>query len=103
MASDEVVQVYARVPDATVPAPAIRLVAFDRVRAIAPGATATVELVVAPESHAVVYPVADSVYVERRAVEKGALVLSVGGSQPGRGATLAATVAVASTTLLADC
>ena len=101
--SDEVVQVYARVPDATVPAPAIRLVAFDRVRAIAPGATATVELVVAPESHAVVYPVADSVYIERRAIEKGALVLSVGGSQPGRGATLAATVAVASTTLLADC
>ena len=39
----------------------------------------------------------------RGAVEKGALVLSVGGSQPGRGATLAATVAVASTTLLADC
>ena len=35
--SDEVVQVYASVPDATVPAPRIRLVAFKRVKAVPPG------------------------------------------------------------------
>merc|ERR1712190_256519 len=54
--SDEVVQVYASVPNATVPAPKIRLVAFQRVRDIAPGNSKVVELTIEPESHAVVYP-----------------------------------------------
>jgi hypothetical protein len=46
MASDEVVQVYASLPDATVPAPRVRLVAFQRVRAIAVGASVVVTLTV---------------------------------------------------------
>ena len=50
MESDEVVQVYASLPDATVPAPRVRLVAFQRVRAIAAGASVAVTLTVRKRS-----------------------------------------------------
>ena len=101
--SDEVVQVYAEVPDAALPAPNVRLVAFERIRDVAPGATTTVTLTVSPESHASVDPDPASVYNERLVVETGRLVLSVGGGQPGRAPGVAATVNVTSARLLGEC
>jgi beta-glucosidase len=78
--SDEVVQVYASLPDATVPTPRLRLVAFQRVRDIAPGQGVVVTLTVRPDSHAVVLD-GSSVYDADVAVQAGRLVLSVGGGQ----------------------
>jgi len=80
--SDEVVQVYAQVPEATVPAPRIRLVAFERLTAIPAHSSQKATLTIKPESFAVVHP-STSPYVPQLAVEKGTLVLHVGGSQPG--------------------
>ena len=96
MRSDEVVQVYASVPNSTVPAPRTRLVAFERVRDIAPGASVHLKLIVQPDAHAVVYP-SSSVYEPQLAVERGPLVWSVGGSQDS---ALRAIVQVPSTTML---
>jgi len=106
MASDEVVQVYVKTPDSTVPSPQIRLAAFDRLTNIAPGESRTVELTLTPESHAVVYPNADSVYVEQTAVESGALEVYVGGAQPdddGTNGVLSASVSISDTTMLKAC
>jgi beta-glucosidase len=100
--SDEVVQVYASVPNATVPAPTIRLVAFQRVRDIAPGSHAEVKLTVEPESHAVVYD-SSSPYHGNLQVEAGPLQLFVGGSQPSDGASLKANVVIDSTASVAAC
>jgi len=100
--SDEVVQVFASVPNATVPAPITRLVAFKRVKEIAPGTSIRVELTVTPESHAVVYD-SSSVYVPNLQVEAGLLELSVGGSQAIDGASLSASVAIARTKPLVAC
>ena len=105
VASDEVVQVYAATPNASVPAPRTRLVAFARARDIAPGEARTVTLTVRPASHAVVHPRAD-VYAEPRAIEAGPLVLSVGGAQPTGAAddpTVSATVDIDATAELATC
>ena len=99
--SDEVVQVYAEVPQATVPAPRIRLVAFKRVYAIAAHSSVRVTLSIAPESVAVVYP-SSSPYVPQLAIEQGPLVLHVGGSQPGP-TTLQSTVNITRTASLHDC
>jgi len=96
--SDEVVQVYASVPDATVPAPRIRLVAFERVRDVPPGKTVEVKLTVTPGSHAVVLEGGRSVYDAHSVVQRGRLQLFVGGSQPGKGrGCLNATVSVTNT------
>jgi beta-glucosidase len=78
--SDEVVQVYAALPDATVPTPRVRLVAFQRVRDIVPGQSVVVTLIVRPDSHAVVLE-GSSVYDADVAVQAGRLALSVGGGQ----------------------
>jgi beta-glucosidase len=96
---------YAWLPDATVPAPRIRLVAFERVRAIAPGKSLAVALTVRPESHAVVLEGGPSVYDADVAVQSGRLLLSVGGGQPtgAGGGTLSATVAVPKSSLLRNC
>jgi hypothetical protein len=101
------VQVYASTPGSSVPAPRTRLVAFERVENIQPGQKVVVELTVAPESHAVVIP-AESVYTEQLQVEAGALVLSVGGAQPGTGTAPSdncahMTVQVADTSMLHLC
>ena len=53
MDSDEVVQVYVSQPDASVPAPRIRLAAFARVH-IRAGQTVTVPLAIQPDSHTVI-------------------------------------------------
>lgn len=100
--SDEVVQVYASVPNATVPAPTIRLVAFRKVRSIAPSRSAIVKLTIEPESHAVVLP-SSSPYKPNLQVEAGHLQLFVGGSQPGDGPVLEALVMVKSSASLDSC
>jgi beta-glucosidase len=102
--SDEVVQVYASLPDATVLAPRVRLVAYQRVRAIAPGASALLTLTVRPDSHAVVLDDGSSVYDADVVVEGGRLQLSVGGGQPNpHGGTVSATVAVTESSPLGRC
>ena len=57
-------------------------VAFKRVRAIAPGQSVEVALTVRPDSHTVVLDSGPSVYDADVTVQKGRLVLSVGGRQP---------------------
>jgi len=84
--SDEVVQVYLQQPDATVPAPHVRLGAFERVH-VAVGETVTVKLSIPPETHAVVlngdvsgneiYTAGDS-----QVVQAERLQLFAGGGQP---------------------
>ena len=106
---DEVVQLYTRQPEATVPVPNIRLVAFERVT-IPAGKTAEVELTVAPDSHAAVLDngFAD-VYNGRDAVvvEKGRLELFVGGRQPPKASSIGdqgwISVQVSSTATVASC
>jgi beta-glucosidase len=100
--SDEVVQVYASVPNATVPAPSIRLVAFKRLRSIAPGSHVRVELTIEPDSHAVVYE-SSSPYHGNLQVEAGPLELYIGGSQPADGASLKTVVDIKKTVSLASC
>lgn len=100
--SDEVVQVYASVPDATVPAPITRLVAFKRVRDVEPGQSVQIELVVTPESHAVVYD-SSSPYEPNLQVEAGLLQLFVGGSQPVDGHSVTASVVIPRTKSLMLC
>eukprot|EP01048_Picozoa_sp_COSAG05_P010545 COSAG05_NODE_934_length_6536_cov_9.161100_6_plen_692_part_00 len=106
---DEVVQLYSRQPEATVPVPNIRLVAFERVT-IPAGTTAEVELTVAPDSHAAILDngFAD-VYNGRDAVvvEKGRLELFVGGRQPPKASSIGdqgwISVQVSSTATVASC
>ena len=100
---DEVVQVYAQTPDATVPTARVRLVAFERVH-IKAGASTVVTLTVLPDTHSVVYPNAD-VYHDSRQVEVGKVLLSVGGGQPDYYAgVVATTVTVTGATKpLKDC
>lgn len=94
------VQVYARQPDATVPVPAIRLVAFERVAVPQPAAAAAaaapgqppdggdpvlVEMTVPPHTHtAVLNNSYSDVYNgnDYVVVERGRLELFVGGRQP---------------------
>ena len=103
VAGDEVVQVYVKLPEATVPTTRVRLVAFERLSMIQPGATERIELTIEPSATAVVYPSSD-VYNDTRWVEKGKLELFVGGGQPDYTAgTLAATAARSSTALLSSC
>lgn len=98
---EEVVQVYAKLPDATVPTTRIRLVAFERVH-IAAHASATVTLTVQTTDLAVVYANAD-VYQDSRQIEKGRVQLFVGGGQPDYTTTLTTTVKVADAKKLAAC
>ena len=98
--SDEVVQVYVTMPHATVPAPRVRLADFEREYNIAPGATATVSLTVAPQSHSVVRDGGgnggNSFWHPTVEVEAGDFLVHVGGGQPGFTAgVLNATVSVA--------
>ena len=90
------------------PSPLIRLAAFERLVALAPGESRTVSLTISPDSHAVVYPNADSVYVEQTAVESGALEVYVGGAQPdeedgAEDGVLSATVTISETSMLMNC
>ena len=94
----------ASLPDATVPAPRVRLVAYQRVRAIAPSESVLITLTVRPDSHAVVLDDGSSVYVADVVVQGGRLHLSVGGGQPSpHGRTVSATVAVSTSSLVRSC
>jgi hypothetical protein len=77
---DEVVQVYAKLPGATVPTTRVRLVGFDRVH-IAAGQATKVTVAIEPAAYAVVHNSSDA-YSDTRYVEQGKLVLFVGGGQP---------------------
>ena len=111
VASDEVVQLYVETPDATVPAPRLRLAAFARVH-VAAGATTTVRLAVGAAARAVMSAkgaaaTGDAIYTEaadEQVIEPGRLVIHVGGGQPGFGAaTLNTTVAIEGGARLVDC
>jgi beta-glucosidase len=94
----------AQVPDATVPAPRIRLVAFERIRDVPPGKSVEVKLTVTPASHAVVLDNGHSVYDAHTVVQAGRLQLFVGGAQPGLGrGCLNATVAVKNSEIVKKC
>ena len=80
MDGDEVVQLYAKQPQATMPCPQVRLVDFHRV-SIPAGGSVTVTLTVLPSFHAVV-PDSGDVYNGQQIVETGPLELYVGGGQP---------------------
>ena len=106
---DEVIQVYAKQPDATVPVPRVRLVAFERVF-VAAGSSATVELAVVPETHTAVLDNSfEEIYYGRDAVvvEKGGLQLFVGGWQPdfpaSGGSVLSANATVTATATVVSC
>ena len=80
-------QVYLKQPDATVPAPRVRLGAFERIKHLAPGASIAVKLSVPPEARAVVHggeATGEAVYAASAGVtlEKGRLEIFVGGGQP---------------------
>lgn len=75
--SDEVVLLFAKTPSASVPSPRIRLVAFTRVRDIAPGESRLVNLQVQPAFHSVVLETS-SPYTPTVKVEKGAMQLVLG-------------------------
>eukprot|EP01052_Picozoa_sp_SAG31_P008993 SAG31_NODE_464_length_15318_cov_17.930876_6_plen_161_part_00 len=107
---DEVVQVYARQPMASVRVPQLRLSAFDRVF-VSAGRTVTVNLPVKPESHSVVLDNHDEdggdIYFGMNAVvvEAGRFQLFIGGGQPGTTApTLGpADVTISTTATVASC
>jgi beta-glucosidase len=80
MDGDEVVQLYVKQPAATVPVPQVRLADFERVT-ISKGSSVTVQLVILPEFHSVVYD-SSNIYQGQIAVEKGPLEIYVGGGQP---------------------
>lgn len=81
---DEVVQVYVKQPNASVPVPLVRLAAFDRIFVPAKK-TVSVKFSIVPESHAaVIHNGFDNIYdgVDSVVVEAGPLELFVGGQQP---------------------
>jgi beta-glucosidase len=84
--SDEVVQAYLSQPDASVPAPQLRLVAFERV-SVPAGTTRSVALTLEPRDRAVVADEtgpSQAVYTASASqlLEAGRLEIFVGGGQP---------------------
>ena len=97
---------FAKTPKSSVPSPRIRLVAFQRVRNIAPKASVPVELRAEPSFHSVVVETSDP-YRPTVQVEAGPLLLYLGPTWLGRGEvadpTPDATVTIASTKVLDEC
>ena len=80
---DEIIQVYLQQVNATVPAPLIRLVGFQRVT-IAAGASVTESFSIDPAYRSVVMDEGfDNIWTPTRLIEAGELIISVGGGQPG--------------------
>lgn len=106
--ADEVVQVYLKQPEATVPAPRVRLGAFKRITLPA-GAAQTVTLTVPAEARAVMHngdARGDDVYTASSGLmlEKGRLGVFVGGGQPDFfEGHLSTTAAIADTRAANDC
>ena len=81
----------------------MRLADFERVRGLAPGASATVNLVVSPYLRAIVSNTTD-VYNPVYSSEAGSVTLYVGGGQPAYAKTVSTTLDVAGpTTKLSTC
>lgn len=99
---DEVVLLFARTRDASVPSPRIRLVAFQRVRNIAPGTSVTVDLLVQPAFHAVVAET-ESPYTPIVKVETGKLELILGPTWLRKSAAADAAVEITTTEKVDDC
>eukprot|EP01094_Clydonella_sp_ATCC50884_P013034 TRINITY_DN2330_c2_g1_i5.p1 TRINITY_DN2330_c2_g1~~TRINITY_DN2330_c2_g1_i5.p1 ORF type:complete len:654 (+),score=198.47 TRINITY_DN2330_c2_g1_i5:97-1962(+) len=102
--SDEVVQVYVQQVSSQLPAPNVRLAAFERVHVRA-GEKRVVALQVLPSYRCVIVPSPDgSIYDAQHVVEAGQIELSVGGGQPGhyQGA-LSASVSVTASSPLSEC
>lgn len=99
---DEVVQLYVRQPNASVPVPQVRLAAFDRV-SISAGHSARVNLILLAKYRFVV-PDSATMWDPQTRVEAGYVTLSVGGGQPDyyKG-TLTASVLVSDSARLDDC
>ena len=101
---------YGKQPDASVPVPRVRLVAFERVF-VAAGKSVSVELSIVPETHTAVLDNSfEEIYDGREAVvvEKGALQLFVGGRQPdfpasGGSSVLSGNVTVTATATVVSC
>jgi beta-glucosidase len=91
-AGDEVVQLYVRDVEASVPVPIRQLAGFRRLH-LAPGETQAVAFTLAPEQLSLI---TDD---DRRAVEAGRFEIAVGGCQPGYEALLEGTSEVLSGTL----
>ena len=109
--SDEIVQLYIKQPEATVPVPQVRLAAFSRVH-IPAGQKQTVILLVSPSSHAIVQAdggdaTGEDIYSAWRsvAVEKGIIEMYAGGGQPDywNGDTQKIKVSIESTMRLDQC
>ena len=105
--SDEVVQVYVKQPEASVPAPRVRLAAFTRVH-VPKGSSKTVTLAVKPDAHTVVTSDGggEEIYVASADVkiEKGDIELYVGGGQPDYSSNAVSTKAtVAAAAPLSTC
>lgn len=79
--SDEVVQVYIKMPQASVPVPQVRLVAFERIKAVAYPTTVT--LTFAPNQRAAVFENATHPFDSVEMIEAGKTIeIYVGGGQP---------------------
>ncbi|MBW6467072.1 MAG: glycoside hydrolase family 3 C-terminal domain-containing protein, partial [Brevefilum sp.] len=85
VAGDEVVQVYLRHQDASVPVPRHSLVGFRRVH-LEPGAVERLTFEISPRQYAIVTDLG------QWAVEPGVLTIFVGGGQPGFAQSLSANV-----------
>ncbi len=85
--SEEVVQLYIKQPNASVPVPKVRLAAFDRVFVKA-GQTIAVTLQISPDTHIIVRDDGQTASIYEAGstavfVEPGPLEVHVGGGQPG--------------------
>ena len=106
VAGDEVVQLYVKQPEATVPVPRIRLGDFERVEAIAAGHSQKVKLVLTPRYRTSVMNASSKVWFQPDIrVEKGVVQLFVGGGQPDMPfkGYLSANVTVQQAASFADC
>eukprot|EP00730_Choanoeca_flexa_P007214 TRINITY_DN12297_c0_g2_i2.p1 TRINITY_DN12297_c0_g2~~TRINITY_DN12297_c0_g2_i2.p1 ORF type:complete len:901 (+),score=146.73 TRINITY_DN12297_c0_g2_i2:2-2704(+) len=99
---DEIVQVYVKQPNASVPVPQVRLVAYTRV-AVAQGQTVSVKLSFPPKSHSIV-PWGTEFFNPDLTVEAGPLRVYVGNGQPDHGTSVAkATIFITSSQQLEQC
>lgn len=99
--ADEVVQLYVRQPNATVPVPRLRLADFARVT-VPRGGSVRVSLVLTPDYHTEVRETADP-YAPEVWMAQGPIEFSVGGGQPGFADVVTGTAQVTSSSTLRTC
>ncbi|EDQ86438.1 uncharacterized protein MONBRDRAFT_28325 [Monosiga brevicollis MX1] len=101
MAGDEIVQLYVKQPDASVPVPRVRLGDFARV-SLEAGASALVTLVLEPKYHSIV-PEGTHFFNPTLLVEQGQFEVYVGGGQPDYVSVLSAVVMVSNSSDVSTC